>query len=145
LPKVDEYVRRQGMSERDCAAFLERLRRDFFDESFLLVRSGDHQPDFADRLIDPTVNDDEIVDRLDNYDPRYFTTYYAIDAINFKPVDVSSALDTLEAPHLPLVIQEAAGLPLDPTWAEQKRILRRCDGLFYGCADVPRRGASIVC
>jgi len=103
------------MSERDRAAFLKRLRRDFPDESFLLARLGDHQLDFADRLIDPTVNDDEIVDRLENYDLRYFTTYYAIDAINFKPVDVSSALDTLEAPHLPLVIQEAAGLPLDPT------------------------------
>jgi hypothetical protein len=134
-PKVDEYVRRQGMSERDYAAFLERLRRDFPDESFMLVRFGDHQPEFADRLIDPTVDDDEIADRLDVYDPRYFTTYYAIDAINFKPVDVSSALPTLEAPYLPLVVQEAAGLPLDPTWAEQKRILQRCNGLFYGCAD----------
>ena len=134
-PKVDEYVRRQSMSERDYAAFLERLRRDFPDESFMLVRFGDHQPEFADRLIDPTVDDDEIADRLDVYDPRYFTTYYAIDAINFKPVDVSSALPTLEAPYLPLIVQEAAGLPLDPTWAEQKRILQRCNGLFYGCAD----------
>ena len=26
------------------------------------------------------------------HDPRYFTTYYAIDAVNFKPVDLSSAL-----------------------------------------------------
>ena len=77
----------------------------------------------------------EIADRLDDYDPRYFTTYYAIDAVNFKPVDVSSALATLEAPYLPLVVQEAAGLPLDPTFAEQKRILQRCNGLFYGCAD----------
>ena len=134
-PNVDEYLRRQGMSERDYAAFLERLRHDFPEESFLLVRFGDHQPDFADRLIDPTAADDEIADRLDVFDPRYFTTYYAIDAVNFKPVDVSSALGTLEAPYLPLVIQEAAGLPLDPTWAEQKRILKRCGGLFYGCAD----------
>ncbi len=133
-PNVDEYVRRQGMSERDYTAFLERLRRDFPGESFLLVRFGDHQPDFADHIIDPKLNDDEIADRLDAYDPRYFKTYYAIDAINFKPVNVSSALPTLEAPYLPLVVQEAAGLPLDPTFAEQKRILQRCNGLFYGCA-----------
>ena len=52
-PHIDEYVRRQGMSERDYAAFLERLRRDFPDESFMLVRFGDHQPDFAERIIDP--------------------------------------------------------------------------------------------
>lgn len=69
------------------------------------------------------------------YDPRYFTTYYAIDAVNFRPVDPSSALDTLEGPYLPLVVQEAAGLPLDPSFAEQKRILLRCNGLFYGCGD----------
>ena len=60
------------------------------------------------------------------YDPRYFTTYYALDAINFKPKDVSSALDRLDAPYLPLVVQEAAGLPLDPSFAEQKKILERC-------------------
>jgi hypothetical protein len=49
--------------------------------------------------------------------------------------DLSSALDTLDAPYLPLVVQEAVGLPLDPSFAEQKRILERCKGLFYGCAD----------
>jgi hypothetical protein len=42
---------------------------------------------------------------------------------------------TLEGPYLPLVVQEAAGLPLDSSFAEQKKILVRCNGLFYGCAD----------
>ena len=79
------------------------------------------------------------------YDPRYFTTYYAIDAVNFKPADVSSALDTLEAPYLPLVVQEAAGLPLDPSFAEQKKILKRCHGLFFRAPTAPRRGASTGC
>jgi len=36
---------------------------------------------------------------------------------------------------LPLVVQEAAGLPLDPSFAEQKKILIHCNGLFYGCGD----------
>src|SRR5215467_1247159 len=103
--------------------------------SFLLVRFGDHQPDFASSLIDPTLDQNGIIQRLMAYDPHYFTTYYAIDAINFRPVDVSSALDTLEGPYLPLVVQEAAGLPLDSSFAEQRKILVRCNGLFYGCAD----------
>ena len=30
---------------------------------------------------------------------------------------------------------EAAGVPLDPSFAEQKRIFERCNGLFYRCAD----------
>jgi hypothetical protein len=73
--------------------------------------------------------------RLIRFDPRYYTTYYAIDAVNFTPVALDSALDVLDAPYLPLIVQEAAGVPLDPSFAEQKRILERCAGLFYGCAD----------
>ncbi len=132
---VDEYLRRQAMSAKDYVDFLTRLKREFPNDSFLLVRFGDHQPDFASSLIDPTLDDNGIAQRLMAYHPRYFTTYYAIDAVNFMPVDVSSALDALEGPYLPLVVQEAAGLPLDSSFAEQKKILVRCNGLFYGCAD----------
>ena len=133
-PYIDEYLRRQSMSFRDYAALLDRLKRDFPDESFLLVRYGDHQPEFASVILEPALDEDGVNRRLMAYDPRYFTTYYAIDAVNFEPVDLSSALDTIEGPYLPLVVQEAAGLPLDPSFAEQKRILERCKGLFYACA-----------
>jgi hypothetical protein len=134
-PRVDEYLRRQAMSAKDYAEFQARLKRDFPNEAFLIVRFGDHQPDFAASLIDPTLDENGIARRLMAYDPRYFTTYYAIDAINFTPIDMSSALGTLEGPYLPLVVQEAAGLPLDPSFAEQKKILFRCQGLFFGCAN----------
>jgi Sulfatase len=132
-PQVDEYLRRQTMGFRDYAELVARLKRDFPGESFLLVRYGDHQPDFATTLIEPSLDEVEVNRRLMTRDPRYFTTYYAIDAVNFKPVDLSSALRTIEGPYLPLIVQEAAGLPLDPSFAEQKRILERCKGLFYGC------------
>jgi hypothetical protein len=131
--KVDEYVRRQTMSARDYKDFVARLKRDFPGEPFLLVRFGDHQPEFSERIVDPSLDEAAIARRVQAHDPRWFTTYYAIDAINFDPVDVSSALDTLEAPYLPLVIQEAAGLPLDPSFVEQKKILQRCGGAFYLC------------
>jgi hypothetical protein len=133
-PEVDEYIRRQTMSARDYTDFLERLRRDFPDDQFLLLRFGDHQPALSARIVDPSLDDAAVEKRFLLYDPRYFSTYYAIDAINFKPVDLSSALDSLDAPYLPLVLQEAAGLPLDPTFVEQKKILQRCKGLFYSCA-----------
>ena len=83
-----------------------------------------------------------IARRIAESDPRYITTYYAIDGINFRPANLSSALDTLDAPYLPLMVLEAAGLPLDPSFAEQKRILKRCNGLFYRCAQ-RRRGAPL--
>ena len=132
--EVDEYIRRQTMSARDYQDFLARLKRDYPAESFLVVRFGDHQPAFSRQVVEPSLDDAEMGRRMAAHDLRYFTTYYAIDAVNFTPADLSSALDRLEAPYLPLVIQEAAGLPLDPSFAEQKKILERCQGAFYLCA-----------
>jgi hypothetical protein len=134
MPEVNEWLRRQAMSERDYKDFRARLQHDFPGESFLIVRYGDHQPDFGKLIVDPKATVDEVGQRLVRHDLRYFTTYYAIDAINFEPANLSSALDPLDAAYLPIVVQEAAGLPLDPSFAEQKRILQRCKGLFYDCA-----------
>jgi hypothetical protein len=132
---IDEYLRRQYMSERDYAGFRARLAREFPGEAFLLVRFGDHQPGFARQIVDPALGEAAIAQRIAQFDARFFSTYYAIDALNFSPAGVSSALDTIEAAHLPLVVQEAAGLPLDASFAEQKKILQRCHGLFYLCSD----------
>ena len=133
-PLVDEYLRRQALSQRDYAGLLDHLKRDFPDESFLLVRYGDHQPDFASFILEPSLDETGIAQRLTSYDPRYFTTYYAIDAVNYQPVNLPSALETIEGPYLPLITQEVAGLPLDASFAEQKRIFERCKGQFYACA-----------
>jgi hypothetical protein len=132
---IDEYLRRQAMSASDYKNFVEGLKRQFPGEPFLIVRFGDHQPDFTSYIIEPGLDDNEIAKRLMEYDPRYFTTYYALDTINFKPVRLSSALPTVDAPYLPIVIQDAAGIPLDPSFVEQKKIMLRCNGLFYACRD----------
>lgn len=42
-------------------------------------------------------------------------------------------MDKIDAAYLPLMIQELAGLPLDPSFAEQKKIMLRCNGAFYDC------------
>jgi len=133
-PEVDEYLRRQTIGMQDYAEFLRNLKRTFPNESFLLVRYGDHQPDFASNILEPLLGEAGVAKRLMTYDPLYYTTYYAIDAINFRPANLASALDTIEGPYLPLIVQESAGVPLDPSFAEQKRILERCRGLFYACA-----------
>jgi phosphoglycerol transferase MdoB-like AlkP superfamily enzyme len=132
-PLVNEYLRRQTMSAQDYAAFLADLKTNFPGESFLLVRYGDHQPEFSAAIMEPSLDNAAIAQRMMKFDPKYYATYYAIDAVNFKPADVSSALDRLDGPYLPLVVQEAAGLPLDPSFAEQKDILKRCEGVFYAC------------
>ncbi|MGZ5880917.1 MAG: sulfatase-like hydrolase/transferase [Xanthobacteraceae bacterium] len=132
--EIDEYLRRQELSAHDYRQFKQRLGRELPDDQVLLVRFGDHQPLFAKRFLDPTLDQAAVAERILARDPRYFTTYYAIEGLNFRPLDLSSALDTLDAPYLPLVVMEGAGVPLDATFVEQKRILNRCHGLFYLCA-----------
>jgi phosphoglycerol transferase MdoB-like AlkP superfamily enzyme len=132
--EIDEYLRRQQMSVHDYAQFKERLGREFPNEQFFLVRFGDHQPLFAKQFMEPALDRAEVAQRILARDPRYFTTYYATEGVNFRPADLSSALDTLDAPYLPLVVLEGAGVPLDPAFVEQKKILNRCRGLFYLCA-----------
>jgi Sulfatase len=132
-PVVDEYLRRQAMSATDYAAFVASLKKRFPAEPFLIVRYGDHQPEFSPQLLDPALDATGIGKKLESYDPSYFATYYAIDAINFQPVKSPAVMDTIDGPYLPLVIQEAAGIPLDPSFEEQKRIMLRCRGMFYAC------------
>src|SRR3954470_6807998 len=134
-PVIDEYLRRQAMSADDYSAFVAGLKKKFPAQPFLIVRYGDHQPEFSPRLLDPGLDEAGIGKKLENYDPRYYGTYYAIDAINFEPVRSPAVMDTIDAAYLPLVIQEAAGLPLDPSFEEQKKIMLRCKGLFYACKD----------
>jgi hypothetical protein len=132
-PVVDEYVRRQTMSANDYAAFVAGLKKKFPAQPFLIVRYGDHQPEFSSHVLDPGIDETAAGKKFETYDPRYFTTYYAIDAVNFEPVKSPVVMETVDAPYLPLVIQEAAGIPLDPSFEEQKSIMLRCKGVFYAC------------
>jgi hypothetical protein len=130
---IDEYLRRQQMSANDYSAFIAGLKKKFPSQPFLIVRYGDHQPEFSPQLLDPGLDEAGIGKKLENYDPRYYATYYAIDAVNFEPVKSPAVMETIDAAYLPLVIQEAAGIPLDPSFEEQKTIMLRCKGVFYDC------------
>jgi phosphoglycerol transferase MdoB-like AlkP superfamily enzyme len=136
--ETDEYIRRQTMTANDYREFTERLKRDYPDQSFLVLRFGDHQPAISQKLLEPGIDQASLGKRLMTSDPRYFSTYYAIDGINYSPANLSSALETLDAAYIPLVLQEAAGVPLDTSFAEQKSIMLRCKGTFYAC----RKGAE---
>jgi phosphoglycerol transferase MdoB-like AlkP superfamily enzyme len=130
---IDEYLRRQAMSAADYSGFIADLKKKFAGEPFLIARYGDHQPEFSPHLLDPELDEGAIGKKLENYDPRYYSTYYAIDAVNFEPVKSPAIMDTIDGAYLPLVILEAAGIPLDPSFAEQKQIMLRCGGRFYSC------------
>jgi len=131
--EIDEYIRRQTVTARDYGEFVARLKRDYPGEQFLIVRFGDHQPAISQKMMEPGIDRAHLAKRLMAADRRYFSTYYAVDAVNFDLGDLSSALDRLDAAYLPIVIQDAAGVPLDPSFAEQKSIMLRCKGVFYAC------------
>ena len=118
-PEVDEYLRRQSLSARDYADFKHRLAADFAGKPFLVLRFGDHQPGMA-RMIDPSATDDEIAQRIMGYDLRYFTTYYASTPSISSPWIRPRRASGWRRRYLPLVVQEMAGIPLDPSFAEQK-------------------------
>jgi hypothetical protein len=132
-PETDEYLRRQAMTVKDYNSFVARLKEDFPDESFLIVRFGDHQPAISQKLLEPGLDPKALGSRIMTRDLRYYSTYYAIDGVNFRPRDLSSSLETLDAAYLPIAVLEAAGIPLDPSFEEQKKIMLRCKGLFYAC------------
>jgi hypothetical protein len=134
-PVVDEYLRRQTMSANDYSDFIAGLKKKFPAQPFLIVRYGDHQPEFSPHVLDPGLDEAGVGKKLERYDPSYYATYYAIDAVNFEPVKSPAVMDTIDAAYLPLVIQEAAGIPLDPSFEEQRNIMLRCKGVFYDCKD----------
>jgi phosphoglycerol transferase MdoB-like AlkP superfamily enzyme len=136
--EVDEYIRRQAMTKEAYERFVAELKQKYPHDEFLIVRFGDHQPAISQKLLEPGLAPAEIGKRVMMHDPRYYSTYYALDGINYRPKNLATALATLDAAYLPIVVQEAAGVPLDPTFAEQKRIMLRCNGLFYSC----RNGAE---
>ena len=126
--EIDEYLRRQEMSAHDLAQFKERLGREFPDEPSSWCVSATTSRSLPRIISNPRSIKPTVARRILERDPRYFTTYYAIEGINFRPMDLSSALDTLDAPYLPLVVLEGAGLPLDADLCraeEDPRALRR--------------------
>ena len=91
-------------------------------------------PTFPRASSSPEIDDATIAKRIAVHDPRYFTTYYAIDAVNFKPADHRRRARNHRGPV------SAAGRARrrqacrsTPSFDEQKRIMQRCNGLFYDC------------
>lgn len=131
--EVDEYIRRQSMTMHDYGEFLARLKADYPDESFVVVRFGDHQPAISHKLLEPGADPARVATRVRRGDAMYYATYFAVDTINHPGVDWAKMPQQIDAAYLPVVIQDAAGLPLEPTFAEQKRIMQRCGGVFHAC------------
>ena len=100
-----------------------------------MVRFGDHQPLFAKHYLEPSARSGGSGAADHAVRSALFHHLLRHRVVNYRPASLSSALDRLDAPYLPLVVLESAGVPLDPSFREQKKILQRCQGMFYLCAD----------
>jgi hypothetical protein len=134
-PVVDEYLRRQAMSADDYAAFIAGLKKKFPAQPFLIVRYGDHQPEFSPQLLDPDLDEAGHRQEARELRPALLRDLLRDRRHQFRAGEEPGRDGDDRRPYLPLVIQEAAGIPLDPSFEEQKKIMLRCKGLFYACKD----------
>ena len=130
-PEMSEYLRRLAMARIDYDELRREIVRRFPGERFLIVHYGDHHPIATRSLLglDNKLDAEDISLPLES---PGFVTYYAVDGINYKPPELP-AVETLDVPYLPLVILDAARLPLSDSFRERQRMLTACNGRYYTC------------
>jgi len=79
------------------AAFIAGLKKKFPGQAVPGRALRDHQPEFSPHLLDPGLDEAGIGKKLESYDPRYYATYYAIDAVNSSR-DESGVMDAIDGP-----------------------------------------------
>src|SRR5262249_1347254 len=109
-PEMSEYLRRLTMAQNDYDDLRRDLARRFPGERFLIVHSGDHQP-VATRSLFGGPDKGEAGEISLPLDSPAYVPYYAVDGVNYRPPPLPD-VETLDGPYLPLVILNAAGLPL---------------------------------
>jgi hypothetical protein len=138
-PEMSEYLRRLGMARIDYDELRREIVRRFPDEQFLIVHYGDHHPIASRTLLDVS-NKLDAEDVSLPFDSLGFVTYYAVEGINYSPPPLPE-VEMLDVPYLPVVILDAAGLPLSDSFRERQRLLTACNGRYFTCE---QRGAILA-
>src|SRR5262249_10978087 len=123
-PEMSEYLRRLAMAHIDYDDMHREITRRFPGERFLILQYGDHHP-IATRPLLGLNNKLDAEDISLPLESSGFITYYAVDGINYQPPALP-AVETLDVPYLPLVILNAARLPLSDSFRERQRMLNAC-------------------
>jgi phosphoglycerol transferase MdoB-like AlkP superfamily enzyme len=131
-PEMSEYLRRLAMAKIDYDDLRGEIARRFPGERVLIVHYGDHHP-IATRTLLGFDNKLEAEDISLPLESPGFITYYAVEGINYQPPPLPEA-ETLDVPYMPLVILNAAGLPLSDSFRERQQLLAACNGRYFTCA-----------
>jgi phosphoglycerol transferase MdoB-like AlkP superfamily enzyme len=132
-PETGEYLRRLAMSRMDYTFLRSELTRRFPDEAFLIVRYGDHQPTAVQSLLG-FGDDASIEDIMASGNEAARVTYYAIDAVRYRPPSVP-AVEKLDVAYLGTVVLESADVPLPSSYRERKRLMMLCNGRYQDCPE----------
>ncbi|MGD9785814.1 MAG: sulfatase-like hydrolase/transferase [Hyphomicrobiaceae bacterium] len=135
-PEINEYLRRLWLAKIDYDYLVGELARRFPSERFLIVRYGDHQP-VATRFLLGWGKTAEAEDILLQPDSKGFTTFFAINGVNFQPAQ-QALPGTLDVPYLGTVVLRAAALPLSDSYRSRERLITACGGRFSDCPDRDR-------
>jgi Sulfatase len=130
-PEMHEYLRRLAMAQMDYDEMRREIARRFPGERFLIVHYGDHHP-IATRTLLGLDNKLDAEDISLPLESPGFITYYAVDGINYQPPPLPD-VETLDVPYLPLVILNAARLPLSDSFRERQHVLSACNGRYFTC------------
>jgi hypothetical protein len=93
---------------------------------------GDHQPTATRSLLGFDENA-SIEDIMTSGNEAARVTYYAIDAVRYRPPSLP-CLEILDVAYLGTTLLEAAGLPLSDSYRERRRLMLLCGGRFSDCA-----------
>jgi hypothetical protein len=131
-PEMHEYLRRLSMARIDYDFLRAELARRFPDEPFLIVHYGDHQPTATVTLLGYS-EDTELEDVIAKRNPVAFLTYFAVDALNYKPPPLPN-LDVVDVPYLGTILLDAARVPPSDAYLERKRLMTICRGHYFDCS-----------
>jgi hypothetical protein len=132
-PEMHEFLRRLWLAKTDYEDFRQQLQKRFPKERFVILHYGDHHPVATRTLLGFGENLDA-EDILLAEDSIGYQTYFAVDAINYRPAPLPDIALT-DVAYVGAILLYAAGLPLPDSYAERLRLMKLCNGRYFDCPD----------
>ena len=128
-PCYAEYYARLAETAATWNRLKSTLSSCFPSRPMLVVHYGDHQPVMTRRL--------ESKLKLPIDARRQFRTFYAIEALNDRPISGRSR--HLDIAFLGTVALQQAGLPLDEIFATRASLLEHCGDAYFASSSEQKR------
>jgi hypothetical protein len=126
---TDEYLRRLTLAQDDYAAYLDDIRA--LKRPAIAAQFGDHQPIITRAAFARA----GVPQDAANLAGRLYETFYAVMPLHMAPAAPLPDVAVLDVSYLGVTLLEAAGLPLEPVFADKRDLRTHCKGAFHTCTD----------